>query len=287
VPSLVNRDRILEANSKLALSTATAEAIGPALSGSLIQLLTAPLAMAIDAASFLVSATSLLFIRKPETIKAPVAHIPSFHELTAGFRFVFSHRILRPIALRAATNAFFGGFFSALYVLYAIDNLKFTPFLLGIIVTLGGISNFIGTSLLPWFTRRFEPGFILIAATIVQGTATLFIPLAPGPGLAGIFCMGCQQFLGDISFPVYNVEELTIRQLLAPDHMLGRVNATMQLLFRGILPIGALVGGSVAQYAGVRRTLLLCSIGVLLSSLWLIFSPVRTLKRHEMENLVN
>jgi predicted MFS family arabinose efflux permease len=279
VPSLVERERIHEANSKLALSTATAEAIGPALSGTLIQLLTAPIAMAIDATSFLVSAVSIVFIKKPETKKAPVEHAPSFHELTAGFRFVFSNPILRALGLRAITTAFFGGFFSALYVLYAVDNLKFTPFILGIVVTMGGISNFIGSSLIPYISRTFQSGTILIVATLVQGFAGLLIPLAPGPGIGAILCMGGAQFLGDVSFPVYYVQELTIRQSLAPENILGRVNATMQLLFRGILPIGALAGGTLAQYGGVRRTVLISAIGVLLSSLWLIFSPIRSLKR--------
>ena len=284
VPSLVDRGRILEANSKLALSAGTAEAIGPALSGSLIQLFTAPLAMAIDATSFLVSAVSIVLIRKPETIKAPVEQLPSVQELTAGFRFVFAHPILRPLALRAANTSFFWGFFAALYVLYAVDDLKFTPFILGIVVSLGGVSNFIGSSLIPWINRKFKTGTILIGATLLQGVANLLIPLAPGPGIAAIACMGGAQLLGDISFPVYNVQELTIRQTLAPEHMLGRVNATMQFLFRGILPIGALAGGTLAQYAGVRRTVFVCALGVLLSSLWLVFSPVRKLTRESLQN---
>ena len=278
-PSLVDRERILDANTKLALSVGTAEAIGPATAGLLIQLLTAPIAMAIDAASFLVSATSIAFIRKPETVKARVEHLPSLEELTAGFRFVFSNPILRALALRAANTSFFWGFFMALYVLYAVDDLKFTPVVLGLVVSLGGISNFIGSALIPWVNRKFEPGTILIGAALIQGMANLLIPLAPGPGLAAIACMGGSQLLGDVSFPVYNVQELTIRQSLAPETVLGRVNAAMQILFRGILPIGALAGGLFAQYAGLRRTLFVCALGVLFSSLWLVFSPVRKLKR--------
>ena len=96
--------------------------------------------------------------------------------------------------------------------------------------------------------------------------------------------MGGAQLLGDISFPIYNVQDLTIRQALSPPEVLGRVNGTMHLLFRGIIPIGALVGGALAQYAGVRRTILGAAIGILLASLWLIFSPVRKLKRESLQN---
>lgn len=282
-PSLVNRDRILEANSKLALSASTAEAIGPALSGSLIQILTAPIAMAIDAVSFLVSAASIAFIKKPEIHKPHVEHLPSLNELTAGFRFILSHPILRPIALRDGTTSFFWGFYSALYVLYCIDELKFTPFLLGIIVTLGGISSFVGSSTIPSISRRFQPGTILIGATLIQGISNLLIPFAQ-PGVTAILCMGGAQLLGDISFPVYNVQALTLRQSMTPPAVLGRVNGTMHLLFRGLIPIGALIGGSLAQYMGVRRTILASAIGILLASLWLIFSPVRALKRESLQN---
>ena len=282
-PSLVDRDRVLEANSKLSLSASTAEAIGPALSGSLIQLLTAPIAMAFDAASFLVSAASIAYIRKPETTKPPVEHFPSRQELTAGFRFVFEHPILRPMALRAGTTSIFWGFYSALYVLYCIDELKFTPLILGLIVTLGGISSFIGSVAIPSITRRFQPGTILIGATLVQGFSNLLIPLAQ-PGLSAILCMGGAQLLGDISFPVYNVQDLTIRQALSPTDVLGRVNGAMHLLFRGLIPIGALIGGALAQYGGVRQTILASAFGILLASLWLILSPVRTLKRESLQN---
>lgn len=282
-PSLVDKDRILEANSKLALSASTAEAIGPVLSGSLIQFLTAPIAMALDAASFLVSAVSLAMIRKPELHKAPVERAPTFDELTAGFRFVFSHRILRPIALRAATTSFFWGFYAALYVLYCVDDLKFSPIVLGLVVTVGGFSSLIGSSLIPTLTRRFQPGTILIGATLVQGFSNLLIPFAPGPGLTAILCMAGAQFLGDVSFPVYNVQELTLRQSLAPEDVLGRVNGTMQMLLRGIIPIGALAGGALAQYMGVRRTILASALGVLAASLWLIFSPVRKLTRETVQ----
>ena len=277
-PSLVSRDRILEANSKLALSAGAAEAVGPALSGSLIQLLTAPLAMAVDAVSFLFSAASLALIRKPELHKPPAEHFPTVHELTAGFRFVFAHPILRPIAFRAANTSFFWGFYGALYVLYAIDTLKFTPLLLGFIVTIGGFSSLLGSAAIPWLNRRFQPGTLLIAATLVQGFSNLLIPLAQ-PGFSAILCMGGAQFFGDISFPIYNVQELTIRQALSPPEVLGRVNGAMQFMFRGIIPIGALAGGALAQYVGVRQTIFASAMGILGASLWLVFSPVRLLKR--------
>ena len=283
-PSLVGRDQILEANSKLSLSAAIAEAVGPAMAGSLITLLTAPIAMALDAASFLVSAASIAFIRKPEINKVPSAHVPTFRELTGGFRLVFAHPILRPIALRAAWTSFFWGFYAALYVLYCLDDLKFTPLILGFVVTIGGFSSLIGSAVIPTLTRRFQPGTILIGATLVQGFSNLLIPLAPGPGWLAILCMGSAQLLGDISFPIYNVQELTIRQWLAPEDVLGRVNGTMQFLFRGILPLGAIVGGALAQNVGVRRTIFASAIGILLSSLWLILSPVRKLKRASLQN---
>jgi predicted MFS family arabinose efflux permease len=108
----------------------------------------------------------------------------------------------------------------------------------------------------------------------------LLIPLARGPWYVAAAFLGAAQLFGDISYPVYNVHELTLRQSIAPPEILGRVNASMQMLFKGLWPVGALVGGLVAQQFGVRFTLTLSALGVLASSLWLMFSPVRALREH-------
>ena len=291
MPSLVGREDLHEGNAKLSLGAATAETIGPALAGMLIQALTAPIAMMLDAGSFVISAISVALIKKPEIAKGKHDEFPSVAEITSGLRFTFGHPILRPLALRALTNGLFWGFFAALYVLWAVQYLKFTPWILGLVVTLGGISNWFGSMLAPWIHRRFATGTILIGSTVLPGLAGLLLPLPSGPGWFAIACMGGAQLLGDIAFPVFNIQELTLRQSIAPPELLGRVNSAMQMMFRGILPIGALLGGALGQFVGVRATIVMCAVGVLMSSLWLIFSPVRGLREvpaySQATNLVN
>lgn len=268
------------------MSSALAEAIGPGLAGALIEALTAPIAMAVDALSFLVSALSLASMPAADETPRPTAHTHDWrNEVIAGFHFVWENRVLRALALRAVTTAFFWGFFQALYIYYAVTTLGFSPLVLGLVVTIGGISNFIGSAIIPWLTARMAPGTVLILTTMLAGISNILIPLPSSPGWFAVACLGAAQLIGDISFPIYFVEELTLRQRLSPADRLGRVNAAMQMLFRGILPIGALTGGALAGWVGVRTTLVTCSIGVLLATLWLVFSPIRSLRRESSPGL--
>lgn len=278
LPSLVGRDRLLEGNSKLQLTASTAEVVGPALTGFLVQLLTAPVAILLDACSFLASAGAIAAIGRVEQAVDTDRHAGGWRDMFAGADYVFRHPILRPLALRAVTAAFFWGFFSTLYVIYAVRELGIGPAVLGIIIALGGISSLTGALLVGRIVRRFPLGHTMIAAAVLSGLAALLIPLGTGP-LWGAVCLAASQLFGDISYPIYNVPELTLRQRIAPPHLLGRVNACMQMLFKGVWPIGALMGGVLAANIGMRMTLVICGLGVLASSLWLVASPVRRLAR--------
>jgi predicted MFS family arabinose efflux permease len=279
LPSLVERENLLEGNSKLAQSSAIAEIAGPSLTGVLVQLITAPIAILFDAVSFLVSAFSVWLIRTPE---ASGKATPSSHHLkqetTAGLRFIFAHPILRPLACYSASGFFFFGFFGTLYVLYAIRELRLPPAALGVVIAVGGIGAMIGASLAPGVGRLFGLGRTFIGSVFVVVLSYLLIVLAHGPPLLAASFLVAQQLFGDMSFSVFFVNELALRQSVAPDDVLGRVNGAMQLLTRGIYPLGALVGGALAQNVGIRPTLLIGMIGIALSSIWLIASPLRRLR---------
>ena len=283
LPSLVRRDQLLEGNSKLTMSMTTAEMIGPASTGALVQWLGAPRAIALDAFSFLLSALSILLIRKPETVKTSHEDVWNWHELSAGYRETFAHPILRAMALRAATASFFFGFLSTLYVLYAIRELQFTPLILGFVVALGGVGGFFGSVFAHRIGERLSVGTAMIGASIVSGVLLLLIPLPAGPGWFAIFCLGAAQLFGDVSYPVYSIHEVTLRQSIAAPELLGRITAFAQLLFKSMWPLGALVGGALAAGIGIRATFAVCSLGVLCSTLWLIFSPIRGLAHANVE----
>jgi predicted MFS family arabinose efflux permease len=279
LPSLVERERVLEGNSKLALGSSMAEIAGPGLTGMLVQLITAPIAILVDALSFLWSALMVWLIRKPEPIPAMRGESRIWHELAAGLRTVATHPVQRAIARQAASGSFFIGFFLSLYVLYAIRYLRISPAVLGVVIAAGGAANMLG-ALLAWrLARRFGVGSTLIGSMLLIGVAALMIPLAHGPVLmATVFLVAAQ--LGDLGWPIYNINELTLRQAITPKDMLGRVNAVMQMLIRGVFPVGSFCGGALASVIGVRPTLTLGALGFLSSSLWLVFSPIRKLREY-------
>lgn len=275
VPALVDDERILEANSKLALTESIAEVAGPGLTGVLVQLLAAPLAILFDAASFVVSAISLGLIRRPEPLPVPHERPDILGEIVEGLTFSWRNRILRAIALRTATGSFFLGFISSLYMVFAIRELRITPALLGAVISIGGLSSLFGASIAEPLARRIGTGNSLIAASAMTGLAALLIPLAHGPVAMCALFLGASQLL-DMAWPIYTISELTLRQEITPNHLLGRVNSAGHLLFQGILPLGALTGGALAGPLGMRTTMLIGGVGCMLSCIWLILSPVRS-----------
>jgi predicted MFS family arabinose efflux permease len=166
-------------------------------------------------------------------------------------------------------------------VLYAVRELQFTPLILGFIVTLGGVGGFLGSVFAARIGRRFRVGSTMIGASIVSGVLMLLIPLPSAPGWFAMACLGGAQLFGDVSYPVYGIHEVTIRQSIAPPELLGRVTAFAQLLMKSVWPLGALVGGVLATQIGIRATFVVCAAGVLLSTLWLVFSPVRKIEGAE------
>ena len=278
LPSLVERENLLEGNSKLAMSTATAEIAGPSLTGILVQLLTAPIAILFDAASFLFSALCVSLIRKPEpAYQRPAVATNPKREAMAGIRFVVKHPMLRPLAGFSATAFLFFGFAGPLYVLYAIRELHLGPAALGFAIAVGGVGNMIGSSFAPRIGRRLGLGRTFIGAVFLIAFAFSLIPLARGPAPWPLAFLMVSQLLGDNAFATFCVNELTLRQTVAPENVLGRVNAAMQLVGRGVYPIGAILGGFLAGHFGVRATLGIAVCGALCSSMWLIASPLRHL----------
>ncbi len=286
LPSLVERDHVLEGNSKLALSSSFAEIAGPGLTGILVQLLTAPMAILVDALSFLASALTVCLVRKPEADVISIRGSHIWEDFTSGLRAVTHSPIRRAIAGHSATAGFFRGFFASLYVLYAIRYLHLSPALIGVVIALGGVGNILGAATAPRLMRRFGLGVTLIGSILVMGTATLMIPLARGSVVAATaFLMAAQ--VGDVGWPIYNVCELSLRQAITPDDLLGRVNAVMQMLFRGLLPVGSICAGALAGSMGMRPTLTVGAVGLMLSSLWLLFSPVRTMREYPTSDAFN
>jgi len=277
LPGLVRRDQIIEANSKLSATGSLAEVGGPAIAGVLVQALTAPIAIAFDALSFLWSAGCLGLIRKPETRHIPEAGHEAhnmWREIGEGLRAIWHDGILRALALSAVTRGFFGWFFAALYAFYAIEELGLNTGVVGLLVSAGGVGALVGAGLAGRVARRFGTGPVLLIASLAGAACNLFVPLAAGPYFLVIAAMLFAQFFGDIAWEVYAINEVTLRQLVVPPRLMGRANATMQFLTGGAGPIGALVAGALAQATSARLALLVAVLGMLAATLWLVFSPL-------------
>jgi predicted MFS family arabinose efflux permease len=277
-PALLQPDQLLDGNAKLALSASTAEMIGPALTGVLVQAITAPRAILLDALSFLVSAGSVAAIRSPSLHATPPAPHASQTGGAPGLRFIASHPILRALAIRTTLTAYFYGIAGALYILYAVEYLHLKPGILGVLITLGGVGAVCGSLLAGRIGDRIPRGRVLIASAFAPALAFALVPLARGPWQLAALFLGAQQLFGDLFWPLYNVHELTIRQTATPPELLARVNAAFQFLFKVLLPLGALTGGALATAIGVRATLGVSAAGVFLSAVVLALSPVRRLR---------
>jgi Na+/melibiose symporter-like transporter len=282
LPSLVEREQIVEGNSKLGLSASTAELLGPGLAGVLIQAITAPIAICFDALSFLVSAASVWLIRKPEP--APPSLTTQSHlgrEIIEGVRMASGNRYLRALAGSAAILSFFGNFIGALYALYVVRELGFGAAWLGLTITMGGLGSLIGALLAARLVRRLGLGATCIGMLWGMGVGVWFIPLAsaaPDSPMFALMCLMISQLFGDAARTIYFINDASLRQTITPDALLGRVNAALQLLTAGVAPLGAIIGGVLGERIGIGATLALAGCGAFLASLWLIASPLRSLR---------
>jgi len=276
VPSLIGVERVVEGNSKLATSSSLAEIGGPGLGGGLVQLIGAPLAILADALSFAASAVSLVLIRRPEPPRPPRESATSIRfDIVEGLRLVRRHPILVPLTLRSVIAHVAGSFYGVLYTIYLIDVLHLTPFLLGVVVSAGGVGSLIGSFLGARAIRRFGFGPAIISAATAASITGVLTPLAGGPLILATVMVFLPQLIGDGLQTIEGVAELSLIQGMIPDRVLGRVNATLEVFSHGIAyPLGALLAAVLAGWLGVRAGIAIGWAGMAASILLLVLSPL-------------
>jgi MFS family permease len=280
LPTLVDQRALIEANSTLELTNLLANLAGPGLAGWLIQLISAPLAIAVDAVSFLASACAVWTIRAHEQ-RAPVAAKSTsyWRDLGEGLRALLTDSTLRAIAACAATENLFGGITDVVRVLFFVQVLHLGVVSFGLMFSVASLSALVGAAANPWLTRTFGigPTMLLSAGTLAAGW--LLIPLANGPVLVEVSIIVVGALLFGVSNTLLNVNEVSLRQQMTPNYVLGRAGAGMQLIGSGTLPLGALIGGVLGEHIGLRATFLVGCGGLFLAVLWIYFSPVRSLRK--------
>jgi len=280
VPTLIGRDRLVEGNSKLATSSSIAEIGGPGLAGTLVQLVSAPFAILVDAVSFVVSAVSLVLIRVPEPPRPPRETTTRIaREIVEGLRVVRRHAIVLPLAARSVPGHVFGAFYGVLYSIYLLRELHLDPFLLGIVISAGGVGSLVGSLLASRVVNAMGIGRALVATAIAASALGVLTPLAQGPVALATLMVFLPQLIGDGLQTIEGVAEVSLIQGVVSDRILGRVNATLDVLSHGLAyPLGALIAAFVAEQIGVRGAIAVGWAGMALSILCVVFSPVPRLR---------
>jgi MFS family permease len=272
LPHLVGRPHLVEGNGKLEASRTVAHAGGPAVGGYLVQWFTAPAALAADAVTFLWSAWWLARIKAREPAPDPARRAPLRTEISDGLRFVFGNAILRAIALQGTFAVLFIGASQAVLLPFLVRTVGLSAGGVGVLLTLASVGAVAGALVTRRLTRRLGQARAMIGCILVGGSAGLLVPLT-GPGWRlGFYVVGMMVLQAFIV--AFNVVQVSYRQTICPDHLLGRMNATMRFVMWGTTPLGGLLGGVLGTAVGLRNTLWITAVGTLLPVLWLVFSPL-------------
>jgi MFS family permease len=275
LPSLVPHERLVEGNSKLQVTASIAEIGGPGLAGGLIQLVTAPVAIAVDALSFLVSALSLSWIRFPEAKPAPTGDSHNLlAEIREGLQLVFSNPILRAFAFASVLTNFFVDVHLAVFVLYVTRELGISPLILGTIYAVGSVGGLVGSLLAERMVKWMSLGRVIVGAQILVTFAVLAIPLAGRQSWVAVPLIAAAEALWGFAAVVYVVNTVSLRQVITPNQLQGRVTASLRFVTWGIAPLGFMLGGILGGKIGLQPTLLVAVVGPLLSVVALMLSPV-------------
>jgi MFS family permease len=272
--SLVPRERYVEANSLLNGSRAASFVGGVSLGGILVQVLTAPVALFADSASFVCSGLALGRIRPAEP---PTETVERGH-LVAGLRYVFASPIMRSGLGATATINFFNFVFFALFVLYATRYLDVRPGLLGVVLGAGAVGGLIGAVLTGPVVGRIGVGPAGILGCIVFPTPLVLVPLAGGPRWVVLGCLFLAEFGSGFGVMLLDISFGAITAALVPDRLRARVSGSFNVVNFGVRPVGAFLGGVLGSAIGVRETLWIGALGAICGFVWLLPSPLPTMK---------
>ncbi|MBI3971462.1 MAG: MFS transporter [Chloroflexi bacterium] len=258
------------------------------MAGWLIQTITAPLAISLDALSFLASALCFGAIRTPEPPPCPRDERGNvWREISEGLHFVAYDRLLRPLAASGAITTGFGGVFGAGYVLYVTQELGLSPAGIGVMEAIRYVGFLAGTLVAGRAAHRLGVGPATVAGLSVLGLGWLLVPFVPlvggtagdtGLRPIGLTLLAAGHVLTGFGNTLGTVNGSSLRQMATPDRLIGRMHTTFRFVGRGSLPLGALLGGVLGESIGVSTTLAVGAMGMLLGPLWLVFSPVGRLR---------
>ncbi|MBV1855002.1 MFS transporter [Catellatospora tritici] len=279
LPSLVGPAELVRANSRMEGSAALAQVAGPGAAGILVDLLTAPIALVANGLSYLVSLWSLLLIRRPEAPPVAREHRGNlWRDIGDGLRLTFTNNLLRACLGQAATYNMCWLAQQTVFLPYATERLGMTPSLLGLVMGSGAVGSVGGAVVAGRLAHRWGHGPAILAATLLSGAAPVLLPVVHDQRPVGLGLMIVSFFLGGAGLSIANVHMVSLRQAVTPQETLGRVNASYRFVAWGVMPVGALAGGFLADAAGLRVALVVIAGAFLSAPLWILFSKVPRLR---------
>ena len=276
LPSLVGREHLLEGNAKLQASQSTAQVVGPGIGGGLAQLAGAANAVLATGLGYVVSGLFLLRIRTVEPDPRPHDGLPLRTQIAEGLRFVFDNPTLRPITLCTGTANLANTIFQSMFVLFLTRDLGLNSAAVGGLMTTFGVGGVLGALVAGRLTHRIGQARSIWLVPALTWPFQALVPLAGPDWRVALVALGMTVM--SFGVIVYNVAQVSYRQLICPDRLLGRMNATVRFVVWGTMPIGGLIGGGLGAWLGVRSTLWFACALMLLPMALLVFSPLRTMR---------
>lgn len=277
LPALVDRDQLVDGNGKLGTTQSFAQVAGPSIGGALVGSIGAAYAIVADAASFGVSTVATALIRRKEPEPAPKQHRQRLRDdIREGLRFVLDHPILRKIVACTGTANFFNTMQYAVVAVFLVRVLHASPSIIGLVFSLGSIGGLLGGLTAGRLAKRFGSARIIWLSQLWAAPFAVFAPLAFRGW--GVSLLAVSFFAFSMMSVVYNVAQVSYRQSICPLPLQGRMNASVRFIVWGTQPLGALAGGALGATIGVRATVAVGVTGSALAVLWVLASPLRTLR---------
>ena len=281
LPRLVDARQLVDGNTKLQSTEAVAEIAGPSVAGVLIQAVTAPITIVVDALSFVWSAWWLREIRASEDVAPSIVGDHPLQDIATGWRACRGHPIVFPLLMAQATFGLIGGFYSAIYMLFALRTLGLSEATVGIIIGVGGISALAGAFVAGPLSRMLGYGRAVVLCLGAWILASAFVPAAEGQSALAVPFLVGQQLIGDGFLAAFFILTVSIRQTALGLDVQARAGATFQAVEGIALPVGALIAGPLAEIVGPGAVLWIAIAGALVPLLILSFSRLWALKTLE------
>ena len=279
LPILLDKEHIGTGNARLETTSQITNVASPGIVGQIIAVTSAPFVIILDAISFGVSAISLMAIKDREVLKPKSDRRPLRTEIAEGLRFVGSQRLIRAISANTAVGNFFTTMATTMIPLLLLRDLKMPVSLYGLAFSMAAVGGLVGAALTPRLIKLIGEGQLIVSSSILlafAGLSQLLLFVVPAQFAAAVMIPA--EFLISFTVLTYNITQVTARQRLCPEHLLGRMNASIRFMVWGVMPIGAYLSGLLGAAFGIAVPIFVGFIGALFAPLFTLFSPLRSMR---------